>query len=279
VARALAADGTHLTVDTLGLTEDDKVRRQLTCIAQATGGTYTEVRTEGQLSTRLTQLVASGATQTAAPPAATTGASSCATAPLLTPGVWTDRQNPQQQHWYRVAVPAGQELRASASIAIDRAVQPHYDITMRATTSDGRELARSAGAESGRNDVVSTGLRAQAPVTDAATSSATADVPASATPDPTDTGSAGTSAGATDGTVCLSVANALSVPTAGAGNQPGFPVELSIDVVPGASVADGGAQWLGSGWALIGLLALIGLVSGLIFGWLARWRVAVWRVQ
>jgi Ca-activated chloride channel family protein len=301
VARALAADGTHLTVDTLGLTEDDKVRRQLTCIAQATGGTYTEVRTEGELSHRLTQLVQSGTTQSAAPPAATTGTSSCATAPVLTPGVWTDRQNPQQEHWYRVAVPAGQELRASASIAIDRVVQPHYDITMRATTTDGRELARGAGAQSGRNDVVSTGLRAQAPVADSTASSATATdtTPTEPTPSPSPTdstttggtdsasASAATAAttaaaapdGSTDGMLCLSVANALSVPTAGAANQPGFPVELSIDVVPGASATSGGAQWLGSGWALVGLLALIGLVSGLIFGWLARWRVAVWRVQ
>ncbi|WP_042365829.1 VWA domain-containing protein [Streptacidiphilus neutrinimicus] len=303
VARALAADGTHLTVDTLGLTEDDKVRRQLSCIAQATGGTYTEVRTEGELSTRLTQLVQSGTTQAAAPPAPTTGTDACATAPVLRPGVWTDRQNPQQESWYRVAVPAGQELRASASIAIDRPVAPHYDITMRATTADGRELARGAGASSGRNDVVSTGLRAQAPVADASASSAGSDSSASsASATAADTTSAaptgstptdGTTAGptgspstdttatttgsATDGMVCLSVANALSVTTVGAGNQPGFPVELSIDVVPGASASGGGAQWLGSGWALVGLLALIGLVSGLIFGWLARWRVAVWR--
>ncbi|WP_042379412.1 VWA domain-containing protein [Streptacidiphilus melanogenes] len=295
VARALAADGTHLTVDTLGLTEDDKVRRQLSCIAQATGGTYTEVRTEGQLSHRLTQLVESGTTQTAAPPAPTTGTSSCATAPVLTPGVWTDRQNPQQENWYRVAVPAGQELRASASISIDRAVAPHYDITMLATTGDGRELARGAGASSGRNDVVSTGLRAQAPVADATTSSATAASSADTSADsptstPTDTAPSagagdgttggptnGTDGGPTDGMICLSVANALSVTAVGTGNQPGFPVELSIDVVPGASATGGGALWLGSGWALVGLLALIGLVSGLIFGWLARWRVAVWR--
>ena len=41
---AIAAQGTHLVVDTLGLTLDDKVRRQLTCIADATGGTYTAVQ-------------------------------------------------------------------------------------------------------------------------------------------------------------------------------------------------------------------------------------------
>jgi Ca-activated chloride channel family protein len=291
VARALAAEGTHLTVDTLGLTEDDKVRRQLTCIAQATGGTYTEVRTEGQLSTRLTQLVQSGTTQTTLPPAPTTGTASCATAPVLTPGVWTDRQNPQEEHWYRVAVPAGSELRASASIAIDRTVAQHYDITMRATTADGRQLARGAGADSGRNDVVSTGLRAQAPAVDPSASSAAAASSADSVPSDTpssDSGTAGadpsavaTADGSTSdgGMLCLSVANALSVPTPGAANQPGFPVELSIDVVPGASATGGGAQWLGSGWALVGLLALIGLLSGLVFGWLARWRVAVWRVQ
>ncbi|WP_370124374.1 VWA domain-containing protein [Streptacidiphilus sp. MAP12-33] len=281
VARALAADGTHLTVDTLGLTEDDKVRRQLTCIAQATGGTYTEVRTEGQLSTRLTQLVQSGTTQTATPPAPTTGADSCATAPVLTPGVWTDRQNPQQEHWYRVAVPAGSELRASASIAIDRPVQPHYDITMVATTADGRELARGAGTGNGRDDVVSTGLRAQAPATgtDASSGSASPSASSDDTSTPVASPSADGSPGSTDGMLCLAVANALSVPTAGTVNQPGLPVELSIDVVPGAVAAGGGATWLGSGWALVGLLALIGLLSGLVFGWLARWRVAVWRVQ
>lgn len=57
VARELAAQGTHLVVDTLGLTLDRKVREQLSCIAEATGGTYTAIQHRDQLSSRIKQLV------------------------------------------------------------------------------------------------------------------------------------------------------------------------------------------------------------------------------
>ncbi len=44
VAREIAAKGIHLTIDTLGLVPNAKIREQLSCIAEATGGTYTSVR-------------------------------------------------------------------------------------------------------------------------------------------------------------------------------------------------------------------------------------------
>lgn len=34
---------------------------------------------------------------------------------------------------------------------------------------------------------------------------------------------------------------------------------------------------LGRGWVLLLVLTGAGLLSGLIFGWLARWRISVWR--
>ena len=57
VARELAAQGTHLVVDTLGLAPDEKVRQQLLCIATATGGTYTAAQSADELTGRIKQLV------------------------------------------------------------------------------------------------------------------------------------------------------------------------------------------------------------------------------
>ena len=57
VARELAAQGTSLVVDTLGLAPDEKVRRQLLCIASATGGTYTAAQSAEELTGRIKQLV------------------------------------------------------------------------------------------------------------------------------------------------------------------------------------------------------------------------------
>ncbi|CAM5347031.1 VWA domain-containing protein OS=Streptomyces rimosus subsp. rimosus (strain ATCC /DSM 40260 / JCM 4667 / NRRL 2234) OX=1265868 GN=SRIM_031235 PE=4 SV=1 [Streptomyces rimosus subsp. rimosus] len=59
-----------------------------------------------------------------------------------------------------------------------------------------------------------------------------------------------------------------------------MPVELAIDVVDGPSDASDAASFgLGRGWWFLGALVLFGLVAGLLWGWLSRWRVAVWRTN
>lgn len=274
VARELAAQGTHLVVDALGLTLDDKVRRQLTCIADATGGTYTAVTTEAELSERLTTLVKRGTSPRPTPPTVVTGAAACAQAPLLNSGVYTDRETFQEERWYRVAVPAGQELHASASLSVDRAVNPHYDVSLRVLTAEGRELARGTGVDNGRTDVVSAGLRyAAAAAADSAAASASASDPGAATAPSSDP--AESTAGTT---VCLTVSNAFST-DASAHAGPGFPVELSIDLVAASTAPGEAGQNLGQGWLLLAVLAGVGLLTGLIVGWLARWRIAVWRTN
>lgn len=85
VARDIAAQGIHLVIDTLGLVPDAKTRKQLTCIAEATGGTYTSVRHTNELSGRVTQLV-DRAADPVATPVATEGADSCTNAPSSRPG-------------------------------------------------------------------------------------------------------------------------------------------------------------------------------------------------
>lgn len=256
VARELAAQGTHLVVDTLGLAPDDKVRRQLVCIASATGGTYTAAQSAEDLTDRINQLVDRAKDTYTATPAQVAGTNECGAAPLLAPGVYTDREQFSEHRWYRVPVRPGQELRASVSVAMDRPVNRDYGVLLRAVATDGRELVRGTDAGSGRADVVSAGLRW----------SATEDSTASPEPSPEDT--------ATPTTVCLVVSNSFAGKP-GTQTNPGMPVELTIDVVAASPTPDG--PGLGRGWLLLGLLTLTGLLAGLLTGLVTRWWVATWR--
>ncbi|MFG3600523.1 VWA domain-containing protein [Micromonospora chersina] len=254
VARELAAQGTRLVVDTLGLAPDEKVRRQLLCIAGATGGTYTAAQSADELTGRIKQLVDRARDTYTATPTVVGGSAGCDKAPLLAPGVYTDREAFAEHRWYRVPVRPGQELRASVSVALDRPVNPDYGVLLRATAPDGRELVRGVDAGSGRTDVVSAGLRWSAAE--------------EAGPTPTPSGVQPAR------TVCLVVSNSFA-PRPGTQVTPGMPVELTVDVVAASPAPDG--PDLGRGWALLLLLTLAGLVTGLVAGLLTRWWVATWR--
>jgi Ca-activated chloride channel family protein len=255
VARDIAAQGIHLTIDTLGLVPDAKTRDQLLCIAEATGGTYTSVQHTNQLTDRVGQLV----DRTADPvvtPVAVQGTGQCADAPQLKPGLYNDREKFGEHRYYRVDVTPGQELRASVSVAADRAVNKDYGVLLRALTQSGREVVRGAEAGDGRTDVISTGLRYPSPKRD---------------DDSGDTPDAEK--------ICLQVSNSYSAPPS-VKTTPGLPVELTIDVVDGPDTAgDVAAFGLGRGWWLLGALVATGFVGGVLWGWISRWRVAVWRTN
>ncbi|MER7189548.1 vWA domain-containing protein [Streptomyces flaveolus] len=255
VAREIAAKGIGLTIDTLGLVPNAKMRQQLSCIAEATGGTYTSVEHTDELTDKVNQLV-DRAADPVVTPVAVEGADACAKAPALKSGLYTDREEFGKQRWYRVDVLPGEELRASVSVSADRAVNPSYGVLLRAVTVHGREIVRGEAADNGRTDVVSTGLRYPKPEID----DADADKPAAET-------------------VCLQVTNSFSV-APGVKTTPGLPLELTVDVVDGPSQADDVAAFgLGRGWWLLGVLVLVGFLAGLLWGWLSRWRFAVWRTH
>ncbi|MGQ5598224.1 VWA domain-containing protein [Streptomyces sp. ESR1.13] len=252
VAREIAAKGIGITIDTLGLVPNTKLRQQLSCIAEATGGTYTSVAHADELTDKVNQLV-DRAADPVVTPVATEGADACAKAPTLKSGLYTDREEFGQQRWYRVDVEPGQELRASVSVGADRAVNPSYGVLLRAVTVHGREIVRGEAADNGRTDVLSTGLRYPKAESDEE------DAPAE--------------------TVCLQVTNSFSV-ASGVKTTPGLPLELTVDVVDGPNdSADVAAFGLGRGWWLLGLLVLVGFVAGLLWGWLSRWRFAIWRTN
>ncbi|MEU4172661.1 VWA domain-containing protein [Streptomyces sp. NPDC026665] len=252
VAREIAAKGIDLTIDTLGLVPNLKVSRQLSCIAEATGGTYTSVEHKEQLSDRVNQLV-DRAADPVVKPVAVKGADSCTAAPAVKSGIYTDREEFAQHRWYRVEVAPGKELRASVSIAADRRVNPDYGVLLRAVTVHGREIVRGESAGNGRTDVVSTGLRY--PKAESDDENAPAEV------------------------VCLQISNSFSA-AAGVKTTPGLPLELTVDVVDGPDQASDVASFgLGRGWWLLGALVLTGFLAGLLWGWISRWRFSVWRTN
>jgi Ca-activated chloride channel homolog len=252
VAREIAAKGTHLVVDTLGLVPDAKTRRQLVCIAEATGGTYTSVHHKRELAGRVKQSVERSADPVAVP-VPTQGAAACTDAPALKPGLYTDHERFGEHRWYRVDVRPGQELRASVSVAADRQVNADYGVLLRAVTSHGREIVRGEAAGSGRTDVISTGLRYPKPSQDDDLQ--------------------------TTETVCLQLSNSFSAPPT-VKTTPGLPVELSVGLVDNPDkAADVAAFGLGRGWWLLGVLVVTGFLAGLLWGFVSRWRVAVWRTN
>ncbi|MFD0337599.1 VWA domain-containing protein [Streptomyces sp. NPDC127117] len=256
VARDIAARGIHLVIDTLGLVPNAKIREQLTCIAEATGGTYTAVQHTDELSGRVKQLV-DRAAEPVVTPVATEGANSCSAAPQLKAGLYTDREKFGEHRWYRVDVLPGQELRASVSVFADRAVNNDYGVLLRALTVHGREIVRGSESGTGRTDAISSGLRYPKAEQDDTDSD---DKPAAET-------------------VCLQVSNSFSAP-ASVKTSPGMPVELTVDLVDSPDeAADVAAFGLGRGWWLLGVLVLTGLIAGLVVGWVSRWRVAVWRTN
>lgn len=257
VAREIAAKGIHLVIDTLGLVPDAKTRAQLRCIADATGGTYTSVQHTDELSGRVSQLVERAADPVVTP-VATEGAARCADAPTLTPGLWTDREKFGEHRFYRVDVLPGQELRASVSVAADRAVARDYGVLLRAVTVHGREIVRGSEAGDGRTDLISTGLRY--PKAEAEDEDDVDLKPAAET-------------------VCLQVSNSFAA-APGVKTEPGLPVELTVDVVGSPDTASDTASFgLGRGWWLLGVLVLAGFAAGLVWGWVSRWRIAVWRTN
>ena len=247
VARELAAKGTKLVVDTLGLTPDEKTRKQLVCISTATGGTFASAKSEQELTDRVQQLVDRAAVPPPVTPAVVTGAKTCAQAPALTPGVYSDRERIGEHRYYRVPLQPGQELRASVSVALDRPINRDYGVLLKAVTANGRELVRGLDAASGRADVISSGLRWSAGEAEDGEEVITE--------------------------VCLIVSNSFASATPAA--APGMPIELSIDTVAASTVPD--APGLGRGWLFLLVLIVAGLIAGVLAGWLTRWWVATWR--
>ena len=110
VARQLNAAGVRFTVDTVGLRVDAAAATQLSCISQATGGTFTDVQDPTRLAESLAVLV-TRATRTATEGARPIrGGPTPQEAPTLSAGRFTDGVAAGRPAYYAVDLAAGQTV-------------------------------------------------------------------------------------------------------------------------------------------------------------------------
>jgi Ca-activated chloride channel homolog len=161
VARELAKSGIDLRVHAIGFDVDGPARQQLTCLAQATGGTYVDAADGASLASALNRVTqqALRSYQPVGIPVQGTGTPDGA--PKVETGNYLDRIGPGEKKYYAVDVPAGYTLYASATV-----VAPDgNNFFVHVQRYDTKECTGTASSTATQADlpVISTGLRWQAP--------------------------------------------------------------------------------------------------------------------
>lgn len=116
VARELKGAGIDLVIDTVGLRVNAAAKRELTCIAKVTKGTYVDAGDADELADRLDQSVKRALTPYARSGTRTSGGKDCPSAPTLAPGQYLDKIRNGESRWYKVTLHPGQSLRFSGSV-------------------------------------------------------------------------------------------------------------------------------------------------------------------
>ncbi len=127
VAKEIASDGLDLTVHTVGFKVDDDARADLQCIADVTGGTYSNADSASELSGALITRVEHAIGTYEAEGESVTGTPTIvAETPPLAPGQYVDTfeagsdnlTGPGTEKFYRVHVPEGWTAHAAATMVM-----------------------------------------------------------------------------------------------------------------------------------------------------------------
>jgi Ca-activated chloride channel family protein len=120
VVRTLAGQGVDLVVHAVGFGVDDEARAQLSCIAQATGGTYTDAPDADALRRVLPRVAGSALRNYQPAGTPITGAATVEAAPVAAPGQHLDTIGQHEQRYYSVDVPEGATAYFSATVSFPR---------------------------------------------------------------------------------------------------------------------------------------------------------------
>ncbi|WP_194828525.1 VWA domain-containing protein [Nocardia sp. XZ_19_231] len=121
VAKELKQQGLDLIVHSIGFAVDDKARAQLTCMAQATGGTYSDAADGAALERILPRVSSAALRNYQASGTPITGTDEYRTAPVAKPGQYLDTIGQQQKRFYAVDVPAGATAYFTGIVSFPRA--------------------------------------------------------------------------------------------------------------------------------------------------------------
>ena len=116
VARQLARKDVDLQIETVGFQVDAEARDMLRCIADATGGSYTDAPNAEELAERLRELSLRALRLYEPMGEPVQGSAASETAPVLEPGQYTDAISPGETTWYAVELQEGQSLSVSATM-------------------------------------------------------------------------------------------------------------------------------------------------------------------
>lgn len=139
-ARRIAERGLKLSISVVGLQVNDRVRRQLECIADAGGGTYVDAQDPEALKREL--LAAFARAFRAYEPAGTPvqGTPDAESAPAIGEGQFLDEIRPGETKSYAVEVGPGQKLFASAVAVPERDLDGAAGFYGKLITPQGEEL-------------------------------------------------------------------------------------------------------------------------------------------
>lgn len=121
VARELDGRGVDLVVHTVGFGVEQGARAQLSCVAQTTGGTYTEAPDAGSLEQALPRVTATAMRNYEPAGTPIRGASEYDTAPVAAPGQHLDTIGQNKKRYYAVDIPDGATAYFSATTSFPRA--------------------------------------------------------------------------------------------------------------------------------------------------------------
>ncbi|WP_067861014.1 vWA domain-containing protein [Nocardia shimofusensis] len=107
VARELDAAGVDLTVHAIGFAVDAQARAQLSCLADATGGSYTDASDGPALERALPRVAAAALRSYQATGTPVTGGPEHTSAPVITSGHYLDTIDQYETKYYAVDVPEG----------------------------------------------------------------------------------------------------------------------------------------------------------------------------
>ncbi len=116
----MAKRGVDLSISVVGLQVNERVRKQLECIARVGGGSYVDVQDAGKLGEELAALLSRAFRSYEPAGTEVQGGPDAATGPGIGAGLFQDVIAPGEQRWYALDVPEGK--RAVVSVT---AIPPH----------------------------------------------------------------------------------------------------------------------------------------------------------
>lgn len=159
VARELSAQGSEIVVHAIGFGVDDPSRAQLTCIAQSTGGTYTDAVDGKTLEQVLPRVTAAALRNYAATGTPIAGTPEYRDAPVVTPGQYVDVLGRKKQQYYAVDVPEGATAYFTGTVSFPRVYgteQSTNSLQMKIYGTDGQDCyGFESDSSTGSSDGVS----------------------------------------------------------------------------------------------------------------------------